>query len=435
MSTRLKPRAITFLASSLALCGIAVSIRVSAQSRDALAFWPQWRGPLQTGEAPLGDPPVRWDERSHILWKATIPGRGHATPVVWGGRIFVQTAIPVGGGSGSEGAYQFDILCLNRADGKMLWRRTARTEAPHEGRHEDGSWASGSPLTDGELVFAWFGSRGLYCYDMRGTLRWEKDFGDMHIRYGWGEGNSPALNGSWLIVQWDHEGNSFLAALDKRTGRELWRADRNEGTSWATPLVVEHEGIAQVVASAIQSVRSYDLETGALLWETRGMTANPIPSPVAGGGIVYLMGGYRESILQAISLRAVRGDAARSRAILWEHNQDTPYVPSPLLYGGALYFLRSNQNILTCLDARTGAPFYTRQRLDGIEGVYASPVAARGRVYIVGRNGTTLVLRHGPKYEVLAANALSDRFDASPAIVAKELYLRGHRSLYCVAAE
>jgi hypothetical protein len=224
MSTRLKPRAITFLASSLALCGIAVSIRVSAQSRDALALWPQWRGPLQTGEAPLGNPPVRWDERTHIRWKATLPGRGHATPVAWGDRIFVQTAVPVGEGSGwghvlgSEGAYRFDILCLNRADGKMLWRRTARTEAPHEGRHEDGSWASGSPLTDGEHVFAWFGSRGLCCYDMEGALRREKDFGDMRIRYGWGEGNSPALHGSRLIVQWGHEGDSFLAALDKRTG-------------------------------------------------------------------------------------------------------------------------------------------------------------------------------------------------------------------------
>ena len=425
----------------LALCGIAVSVGASAQSRDSLAFWPQWRGPLQTGEAPLGDPPVRWDERTHIRWRAAIPGRGHATPVVWGGRIFVQTALPVGGGGGwrqglgSEGPYRFDLLCLNRADGNILWRRTSRTEAPHEGRHEDGSWASGSPLTDGEHVFAWFGSRGLYCYDMNGVLRWEKDFGDMRIRYGWGEGNSPALHGSRLIVQWDHEGDSFVAALDKRTGRELWRAKRSEGTSWATPLVVEHEGIAQVVASAIRSVRSYNLETGALLWETRGMTANPIPSPVAGGGIVYLMGGYRESILQAISLRAARGDAVRSRAILWEYHQDTPYVPSPLLYEGALYFLKSNQNILTCLDSRTGTPFYTRQRLDGIEGVYASPVAARGRVYIVGRNGTTLVLRHGPKYEVMAANALNDNFDASPVIVGNELYLRGHRRIYCVATE
>ena len=409
--------------------------------------WPQWRGPLATGVAPYADPPVHWDEETNIRWKVPLPGLGHATPVVWSDRVFVLTAVPAGGAGTSRdtrkgrfsgtfstrNSFRYEILAFSRADGSLLWGRTARVEAPHEGRHEDGSWVSCSPLTDGEHVIAFFGSRGLYCYDMDGNLQWEKDFGDMHIRYQYGESSSPALSGDRLVVPWDHEGTSFIAALDKSTGREIWRANRNDGTSWATPLITEHNGIKQVIAVAIRRVRSYDLETGAMLWETRDMTAGPIPSPVAGDGIVYVTGGYLESVLQAISLDKARGNAAASNAIVWELDRDTPYVPTPLLYGGALYLLKDYQNILSCFNARTGKPYYSRQRLDGITGVYASPVAAQERVYIAGRNGVTLVIKHGSRFEVLALNELDDRFDASPAIVVQELYLRGHDYLYCIA--
>ena len=416
---------------------------------ELLRNWPLWRGPLATGEAPYGAPPVRWDEKTNIRWKVPLPGLGHATPVVWGDRIFVLTAVSAVGTDSKRqdlierirgslvrnNTFRYEILAINRTDGSLLWRRTARVEPPHEGRHETASWASCSPVTDGEHVIASFGSRGFYCYDMNGNLQWEKDFGDMHIRYEWGEGSSPTLDGDRLIVTWDHAGRSFIVVMDKSTGKEIWRADRNDGTSWATPVVIEHNGKKQVVASAIRRVCSYDLESGALLWVTRGMTANPIPSPVSADGIVYLMGGYRESILQAISLDRARGDAAASDAIVWEYNRDTPYVPSPLLYNGNLYFLKSNQNILSCFNARTGKPYYSRQRLDGITGVYASPVGAQGRVYLAGRNGVTLVIKDGPQYEVLARNTLNDNFDASPAIVGGELFLRGHKYLYCIATE
>ena len=410
-------------------------------------FWPQWRGPLATGEAPHGNLPVHWDEETNIRWKVPLPGLGHATPVIWGDRVFVLTAVPAGGSGSNRGvrkgrfsgtfstrnSFRYEILAFSRIDGSLLWRRTARVEAPHEGRHEDGSWISCSPVTDGEHVIAFFGSHGLYCYDMEGTLQWEKDFGDMHIRYQYGESSSPALSGDRLIVPWDHEGTSFIAALDKRTGREIWRVNRHDGTSWATPLITEHKGKKQVIVVAIRRVCSYDLESGAMLWETRDMTAGPIPSPVAGEGIVYVTGGYLESILQAISLDKAQGNAAASNAIVWELNRDTPYVPTPLLYGGALYLLKDYQNILSCFDARTGKPYYVRQRLTGIKGVYASPVAAQGRVYIAGRNGVITVIKHGPRFEVLAQNKLNDRFDASPAIVGQELYLRGHDYLYCIA--
>ena len=304
-------------------------------------------------------------------------------------------------------------------------RGVTRTQAGHHVR----------AVTDGEYVIASFGSRGFYCYDWKGNLLWEKDFGDLRIRFQWGEGSSPTLCGDKLIISWDHDGDSFVVALDKKSGREIWRARRNDGTSWASPLVVDHNGKKQVVASSIRYVRSFDFDTGKELWHTRGMTPNPIPSPVSANGIVYLMGGYTESILQAISLDKAQGDAAMSKAIVWDYNQDTPYVPSPLLYEGNLYFIKYNQNMLSCLDALSGKPHYTRQRLTGLSGVYASPVAAQGRIYIAGRNGVTLVIKHGPSFEVLAQNKLNDRFHASPVIVGKDIYLRGYENLYCISQE
>jgi outer membrane protein assembly factor BamB len=265
---------------------------------------------------------------------------------------------------------------------------------------------------------------------MDGNLIWEKDFGDMRIRYQWGEGASPALADGHVIVTWDHTGRSFVAAFDVRTGRELWRTSRDDGTSWATPLVVEHNGRKQVVASAIRAVRSFDFTTGRELWRTRGMTPNPIPTPLERDGIVYLTGGYTESILLAVSLDKASGNA-RS-AILWEYNRDTPYVPSPALYDGILYFIKYNTNMITALDARTGHVHYTRERLDGISGIYASPAAADGRIYFVGRNGVTVVVEHSAEFNVFATNVLPDKFDASPVIAGDEIFLRGHEWLWCV---
>ncbi|MBN1290638.1 MAG: PQQ-like beta-propeller repeat protein [Candidatus Latescibacteria bacterium] len=431
----------------ISVCLFNVYTLIAQQTSESMRYWPQWRGPLATGEAPYGDPPATWDEDTNIRWKVPLPGLGHATPVVWGDRIYISTAVPAGakdsdsksragrifGTLMSNNSFSYEVLAINRTDGSLVWRRTARVEPPHEGRHEDASWASCSPVTDGEYVIASFGSRGFYCYDWKGNLLWEKDFGDLRIRFQWGEGSSPTLSGDKLIIPWDHDGDSFIVALDKKSGREIWRAKRNDGTSWATPLVVDHNGEKQVVASSIRYVRSFDFETGKELWHTRGMTANPIPSPVSANGIVYLMGGYSESILQAVSLDKAQGDAAMSKAIVWDYHQDTPYVPSPLLYEGNLYFIKYNQNMLSCLDAITGKPHYIRQRLNGLSGVYSSPVAAKDRVYIAGRNGVTIVFKHGPTFEVLSLNKLNDRFDASPVIVGKDMYLRGHDNLYCIS--
>ncbi len=403
--------------------------------------WPQWRGPLANGVAPQASPPLTWSETENVRWKATIPGRGHGSPVVWGDRVYVLTAVPSGSlsaASGSEasgragvapdGPLEWTVLAYDRATGEVAWRRVAREAEPHEGTHPDGSWASASPATDGEVLVAYFGSQGLYVYDPAGELLWSNDLGDMTTRRGFGEGSTPLLAGETLVVNWDHEGDSFIVAFDKRTGRELWRRERDEVTSWATPIAIEVDGQAQVVVNATGRVRSYELETGEVLWEVGGQTVNVIPTPIFGHGLVYATSGFRGS-----ALKAIRPGAAGPTTVAWSYDRDTPYVPSPLLHGDQLYFLKVNSGILTSLDAESGEPHYGPVRLPGIDGVYASPVAAGERIYVVGRNGHSVVLRHGKEFEVLAENVLDEEFSASPAIAGDEIFLRGSSSLYCVA--
>ena len=303
------------------------------------------------------------------------------------------------------------------------------------GRHGTNTWASPSAVTDREVVCASFGSIGLYCYDLDGRLLWEADLGDMRTKMGFGEGASPTLHGDLLIVPWDHQGQSFIAAFDKRTGRERWRTPRDEETSWSTPLVIEGEGGAQVVTSATEAVRGYDAATGELLWWDRGVTENAIPTPVSTDGLVFVTSGYRGSRLAAIDLSRAAGDIRGSDAVVWSVDRDTPYVPSPLLLDGQLYVLKSNSGVLTAYDAATGARRYGPERLRGIRNVYASPVAAGGRLYVTSREGATAVLRAGPQFEVLAVNTLDDGFDASPAIAGDEIYLRGRQFLYAIAAD
>ena len=414
------------------LVALSVAPAASAPASFDERYWPQWRGPLFNGVAPLGDPPIEWSEEHNVTWKVAIPGSGYASPVIWGEQIFLLSAVAVEdeGGQASLPTMDYTVMALNRADGSLRWSHVARSEAPHEGKQNNNSWASSSAITDGEHVFAFFGSRGLYAYDMDGTLLWEVDFGDMQIRNGFGEGATPVLHGDHLVVVWDHQGDSFIAALDKSSGEELWRQARNEPDTWATPLVVETTGGTQVITAGERRTYGYDLESGELVWEGPGLTVNPIPSPVYAEGIVYLTSGYRGNALRAVRLAEAMGEIDGSAAILWEHNEDTPYVPSPLLYGDTLYFLSSNSPILTAIDVGTGEPHYGPARLDGLQEVYSSPVGAAGRVYLVDRDGGALVIGNGPTLEVLASNALDDGFEASPAIVDDELYLRGRQYLY-----
>ena len=447
----------------LALTGVLAIAGASAPSplADDNKYWPQWRGPLASGVAPEGDPPVEWAADKNIKWKVEIPGKGSATPVVWGDTIFVLTAVPTdkrapakeqppaeaapaaGAKAGRppdvppEFIQQFVVIAINRKDGKTLWQKIVREELPHEGANPNATitWASSSPVTDGQMVYAYFGSRGLYALDMKGTLKWERDFGDMNTG-GFGEGSSPALDGDRLVVNWDHEGESFIVALDKKTGKELWRTPRDEKTTWSTPLIVEHGGKKQVITPGTRKVRSYDLADGKLLWEGPGLTTSCVPSPVHSNGVVYVMCGYGGSALHAIRLAEAKGDiTAAPQAIVWKYDRDTPWVPSPLLYGDELYFLKSNTGILSVFNAKTGEKLYGPQRLEGVPNVYASPVGAAGRIYIAGREGGVAVIARGPEFKLLALNQLDDGFDASPVVVGNELYLRGRKHLYRISKD
>jgi len=412
--------------------------------------WHQWRGPQMTGVSPDGGPAIEWSETKNVSWKIEIPGKGHATPIIWGDQIFVLTAVDTGkpGQKGSQESsapqsrgmpntrsgniHNFVILSVDRNSGRILWQRTVNEEVPQEGTHEFGSWASNSPVTDGEHVYAYFGSRGLFCLDMKGNLVWERDFGQMNKRMDFGEGSSPALYGDRIVVNWDHEGQSFIVALDKRSGKDLWKVDRDEATSWATPYIVEVGGRTQVITSATKLIRSYDLATGDLIWECAGMTQNAIPQPFASGGILYVMTGYRGNALLAIRLDDAKGNITGSDAIIWSLDRDTSYAPSGLLMDGRLYFLRANNGIINCFDANTGQEIYSGQRLEGTGNIFASPMGAQGRIYITGQQGTFFVVKGGPEFEILAKNTLDDNFNASPVVIGKKLYLRGYKHLYCI---
>ena len=416
------------------------------QAVNPLAQWGQWRGPLATGAAPKADPPVEWSETKNIRWKTKLPGLGHSSPVVWGSLVFVTTAEMTGAekpftGVTPDGAHnnmnplfdhQFAVMAIDRETGAVVWRRTVATRQPHESTHESATWASNSPVTDGEHVLSFFGSNGLYCLDTGGRLLWSRDLGDMQVKHGHGEGASPLLHGETVVVNWDHEGASVIVALAKRTGEELWRQPRDEVTSWATPIVVTHDGQAQVVVSGTRRVRGYDLKTGAVIWEAGGLPGNIVASPVGADGMVFAAGSYEKQTLLAIRLTGAKGELTGTQQIAWQKNRSTPYVPSPLLYDGWLYYLRHYQGVLSRVNAKTGDEPSGPFRLGSVFNIYSSPVAAAGRIYVTDRNGKTLVMSNDAEPKALTLNKLDDRFSASAALVGDAIFLRGEKFLYCI---
>jgi outer membrane protein assembly factor BamB len=413
-------------------------IILSVQS-DSAQNWPQWRGPLATGEALLGNPSIEWSEQKNIRWKTPLAGIGNSTPAIWGNHIFITAAqtteddVVKGGIVTAIKPVKFLVIAVDRETGKVKWERLAREEIPHQTRNDMGSWANASPLTDGERIYAFFGSRGLYCYTFEGKLIWEKDFGDMDTGGDMGEGASPALYKDKLIVQWDHYGEDFIAVFEASTGREIWRKKRDERISWTTPLVVAEDGRVQVITIAEKWIQSYDLANGDVIWKTEGIRYNNISTPVAGDGVVYVGSGLQKGWISAIRLDGAEGDITGSSSILWSFDKFYPYVPSPLLMDGLLYFTKGEVGFLTCLDAATGDVFYSNMRLEGIRHIFASPSGVGDKIYILGRDGVAVVLRSGPEFQVLSTNTLDDKFDASPVIVGDELYLRGHQYLYCIS--
>ncbi|MBS0260709.1 MAG: PQQ-binding-like beta-propeller repeat protein [Planctomycetes bacterium] len=413
------------------------------------ANWPQWRGPWGTGVAPTATPPLEWNESDgeHIRWKTAIPGLGHSSPVVWGNRIFLTTAEPVGEAlkprySTARGAHdnlpvthrhKFIALAIDRTTGKIVWQRTLHEALPHDGHHFTGSLASNSPVTDGERVYFHFGSYGLYCLNFDGEELWHMDLGKMQTLHGHGEGSSPALFAETLVVNWDHEEKSFVVAVDKHTGRERWRKARDEITSWSSPIIIEYRGVPQVIISATQRIRSYDLSDGHVIWECGGLSTNVVASPVYAEGMVFTGSSYDTRALLAIQLDGAAGDLTKSRRIAWSKSRATPYVPSPLLYGDSLYYLNHYQGVLTRVQAKTGEDAPGAFRLPGINEIYGSPVGAGGRVYITDRTGVTVVVSHTDRPRVIAENRLDDVISASAALAGRDFILRGQHSLYCLS--
>ena len=430
-----------------AILAVLATVGVLGQGR-ATANWPHWRGPHHTGVADA-DVPLTWNDTTNIRWKVEIPGRGMSTPVVWGDRLFLTTAIPTapaappaaggrgpGGGTGAGQEHRFEVLAVDRQSGKIAWQRTATTAVPHEGYHHIyGSFASNAPATDGQRVYAFFGSRGVFVYDLDGKELWKKDLGikaAMHLAFG--EGTGIVVDAGRLYLQYDHNQEGAIIALDAASGQELWRVPRNHRSSWSTPLVVTHGGTKQLVVSAETKVTALDVNTGKVVWEVAGLGMNPIPQPVQHGDTVLLMSGYRNPKLMAVKLGRT-GDLTGTDAVVWETVRGTSYTASPALGDGRLYVVADNGQ-MSVFNANTGVPAYIQQRLPKPYNFKASPLIVRDRVYLATEEGDVVVVKAGDTHEILATNTLTDHsFVASPIAVGNDLYLRSRTHLFRISSK
>ena len=413
---------------------ILAIVLLSGSLLAAVDDWPRWRGPNDDGVA-RGDVPTQFSATEHVAWKAHIPGRGHSSPIVWGDRVFLTTAIPTGATDEYAPAirkeHKFVLMCLDRNTGKVLWERVAKTAAPAEAHQIPyGSYASNTPVTDGKRVYAFWESRGIFVYDLDGNPVWQKDFPQMHKRGEFGEGTPTMLDGEALYLKFDQEQGSYLLALDKNTGKELWRVERDEASSWSPPLMVTYKAKKQLLVTGA-TVRSYDPATGKIIWQCAGLGLNAIPAPVSADGVVYTMTGFQRPNMMAIRIDR-EGDLTGTDAVVWSTNRGTPYNPSPVLKDDILYFI-SDTAMLSVFKASTGEAFYKQQRLPGPHSLKSSPVAINGKLYVATEEGDVFVLKMGDKFEVLATNSMGEEmFIATPAVAGGSLYLRGRNTLYCV---
>ncbi len=426
------------------------AVLLSSGSSDGAGNWSGWRGP-----AASGSPPVEWSETENVRWKVPLPGKGLACPIVWGSHVFIATAVPTGKKLAAAPAgtppgrepleeQEFVVLAFDRSSGQELWKRSLGKAMPHQGTHPVNSYATPTPVTDGERVYVSFGSFGIHALGFDGATAWQVDLGDLRIDEEFGAGSSPVLHGDLLVLNWDHEGDSFLVALDKKTGKERWRTPRPKGSSWSTPIVVragsaERGHTDEIVVAGLRTI-AYDAASGKELWSSgkRAVAGGGLKSsPVAFDELVLLCmggrGGGEIGALVALPPEECAELEPGEVEPLWRKKGPAPGIASMLSYDHKLYFLSGNGGMLCVLDPNTGGVLYGPERLKGVVDAFASPVAASGRLYVVGRDGTIEVLSVLPKIETLAVNKLEDQFDASPAIAGDELFLRGHANLYCIA--
>ncbi|MEP3480099.1 MAG: PQQ-binding-like beta-propeller repeat protein [Fuerstiella sp.] len=423
-----------------------VFLQPQAFAQDPNGSWLEWRGPLRTGVAPHANPPVQWDDETNIQWKVKLPGLGHSAPIVTNDFVFITTAeaygptlpaVPVIAPGAHDNVdvtqkFRFHVMCLNRSDGTIRWQKTVNDLLPHEGGHDTGSLASASPISDGKNIYAYFGSFGLFALNFDGELLWKKAPRKMLTKHAHGEGASPALADGILVINQDHEGQSFVEAINTATGATVWKKDRDEVTTWASPVIVKVQERHQVIVAGSDRIRAYDLQTGEVIWMCGGLSANVVATPVASNGILIAASSYDTRAMMAIDLNSAAGDITGSKHVLWSTTQRTPYVPSMLLVKDHVYFLRHYQNVLSRRNIRTGKEPSGPFRLSGIRNIYASPVSAANRIYIPDLDGTTLVFTTSEQPQIIGRNLLDDEFAATPAIAGRQLFLRGRRFLYCI---
>ncbi len=416
------------------------------------ANWPQWRGPQGSGVSPEKDLPGEWSAKKNIQWKTPIPGRGHSSPVVWGKRVFLTTSFegPVAPGArapkhtvqgkdflhpdsvGADHSYTLRVLALDAETGKILWEKIAYEGTVYDNRHRKNTYASPTPVTDGRHVYVFFGSEGLYCYDFKGNLVWKASVGPLGT-LGMGTGISPVLYENLVILQCDQEyegEGAFIAAVDKKTGKQVWRAERKEAVTWATPVLVRTPERAELVTSGAYHIVSYDPASGRELWRTEGLMSNAIPSPVAGHNMVFVSTGYPAKRVVAIRL-GYSGDLNGPPAIAWRYDKGTAYVPSPILYGDYLYLV-TDKGILSCLDAKTGAVKYDNGRVPAPATFSASLWAFDDKVFLTSEDGDTYVVKAGPNHQILGVNPLGEPVYATPAVSGGRIFIRGDKNLYCI---
>jgi outer membrane protein assembly factor BamB len=433
------------LGLTLALVFVLTS---TAPAQPPAEQWPSFRGFQAAGTSASASPPLTWNVSSstNVAWRTPIPGLGHSSPIVWGDRIYLTTAVSDAkaaqaltlGDSDSAGIdpakdvveHRWQLLALDRATGKILWTRTPHQGIPRVKRHVKASHASATPATDGRVIVAMLGSEGLFAFDGDGKELWRRDFGALAVgladepEYEWGPASSPVIHGDTVIVQNDRYQDSFLIALDLHSGKVLWRAPRQERPSWATPLVHVHQGQAVVVVVSPLFVRGHDLRTGRELWRIADPDGQvKVSSPVAAGDLAIVTGGWPSAARSIIAARA------RDGGIVWRHDRGSPYTTTPLVYDGLLYIVTDN-GILSAYEIATGTRVY-QSRLSSRAGSFSSsPVAANGRIYFTSEDGHVLVVRAGRKFQVLAENDMNDVCMATPALSGALLLVRTRRHLY-----
>jgi outer membrane protein assembly factor BamB len=426
------------------------ALLVALAAAPLAANWPQWRGPGSQGVSPESNLPAEWTPTTNVAWKSAVP-EGHSQPIVWGTRVFVTAAIegePVPGAAapqhtlggevfkhpdavGADRRHTLKVLAYDLESGERVWEQVAYEGTVYDDRHRRGSYASPTPVTDGERVYAYFGPEGVYAYEMDGTPAWSASVGTFAL-VGMGTGTSPVLWKDRLIIQRDeNEGKqSLILALDTRTGREVWRTARPVQASWSTPVVVEANGRAEVVTNGNEFVIAYDPATGTELWRTKGVQSNAIHTPLVGHGLVIATAGFPTKRVIAIRPGG-SGDITGTDRIVWQYERGTAYVASPLLHGEYVYLV-SDKGILTCLDAKTGEVKYEGGRVPVPSTFMASPVAFGDKLLMTSTDGDTYVIKAGPVHQVLGTNSIGEPVNASLALSQGGILVRGAQHLYCI---